>query len=92
MRPQLEWRRQGAAWFFAARGAVHARQYDITDPGLGKRSDNVVVPIASVDGGLHPNFFGWKSQQEEAELPFFGGKLGGDTFGVFRTRPAASPW
>lgn len=51
--PQVEWRRQGAAWFFAARGSVHARQYDLETPlADGERSPNVVVPIASVDGGL----------------------------------------
>ena len=51
--PQVEWRRQGPAWFFAARGAVHARQYEISDPVLSAdRSESVVVPIASLDAGL----------------------------------------
>ncbi|HEX4884364.1 MAG TPA: LPS-assembly protein LptD [Casimicrobiaceae bacterium] len=51
--PQVEWRRQGPSWFVAARGAVHARQYEITDPAAaGDRSENVVVPIASLDAGL----------------------------------------
>ena len=51
--PQVEWRRQGPAWFFAARGSVHARQYDLKTPlPDGERSPNIVVPIASLDGGL----------------------------------------
>ncbi len=51
--PQVEWRRQGSYWFFAARGSVHARQYDLETPlADGERRPNVVVPIASLDGGL----------------------------------------
>jgi LPS-assembly protein len=51
--PQVEWRRQGPYWFFATRGSVHARQYDLETPlSNGERSPNVVVPIASLDGGL----------------------------------------
>lgn len=51
--PQVEFRRQGPAWFFAARGSLHARHYEITDPGRGAdRSESVAVPIASLDGGL----------------------------------------
>jgi LPS-assembly protein len=51
--PQLEWRRQGPSWFFAARGSVHARQYDLRDVAPGaNRSPDVIVPIASLDGGL----------------------------------------
>lgn len=51
--PQVEWRRQGASWFFAARGSVHARQYDLETPlADGERRPNVVVPVASLDGGL----------------------------------------
>ena len=51
--PQLEWRERGPAWFLAARGSVHARQYVLENsvPGSARRPD-VVVPIASVDGGL----------------------------------------
>ena len=51
--PQVEWRRQGAFWSFAARGSVHARRYDL-DTALvdGRRNRDVVVPITSVDGGL----------------------------------------
>jgi LPS-assembly protein len=51
--PQVEWRRQGPSWFVAARGSVHARQYDLETPlADGERRPNVVVPIASLDGGL----------------------------------------
>lgn len=51
--PQVEWRWQGPAWFVAARGAVHARQYEVTDPaGIADRSERVAVPIASLDAGL----------------------------------------
>jgi LPS-assembly protein len=51
--PQVEWRRQSSSWFFAARGSVHARQYDLKDPAPdGDRAPSVVVPIASLDGGL----------------------------------------
>jgi LPS-assembly protein len=51
--PQLEWRRQAPGWFVAARGSVHARQYEISDPVLAAdRSESVVVPIASFDAGL----------------------------------------
>ena len=51
--PQLEYRQQGPAWFFAARGSVHARQYALENSvaGVDRRPD-VVVPIASLDGGL----------------------------------------
>lgn len=52
--PQLEWRRQGAAWFVAARAALHARHYEVTDPARdgGERSESVVLPITSLDAGL----------------------------------------
>ncbi|GIK86042.1 MAG: LPS-assembly protein LptD [Betaproteobacteria bacterium] len=51
--PQAEWRREGAAWFVAARASVHARQYEISDPAAGgDRSEGVVVPLASLDAGL----------------------------------------
>ncbi|HVF64705.1 MAG TPA: LPS-assembly protein LptD [Casimicrobiaceae bacterium] len=51
--PQLEWRRQGPAWFFAARGSVHARKYDLRTPlPDGERSPDVIVPIASLDTGF----------------------------------------
>jgi len=51
--PQVEWRRQGPYWSFAARGSVHARHYDLETPlSDGDRNRSVVVPIASVDGGL----------------------------------------
>jgi LPS-assembly protein len=51
--PRVEWRRDGPAWFFAARGSVQVRYYDLerTDFG-GATTSNVVVPIASLDGGL----------------------------------------
>ncbi|HVE51237.1 MAG TPA: LPS-assembly protein LptD [Casimicrobiaceae bacterium] len=51
--PQFEYSVQAPAGFFAARGSVHARQYVLEDvaPGV-KRRPNVVVPIASLDGGL----------------------------------------
>ena len=51
--PQVEWRRQGSYWSFAARGSVHARHYDLETPlPDGDRNRTVVVPIASLDGGL----------------------------------------
>src|SRR5688572_14532658 len=51
--PQVEWRRSGSYWSFAARGSVHARQYDLRARGIdGDRTPDVVVPIASLDGGL----------------------------------------
>ena len=51
--PQVEWRRSGSYWSFAARGSVHARQYDLRAAGIdGNRTPDVVVPIASLDGGL----------------------------------------
>jgi LPS-assembly protein len=52
--PQLEWRYQTPAAFFAARGSVHARAYaDLpqTTPGTDT-SPSVVVPIGSLDAGL----------------------------------------
>ena len=53
LHPQLEWRERGPAWFVAARASVHARQYSLDNilPGQD-RSPDVVVPIASLDGGL----------------------------------------
>ena len=51
--PQLEWRYQTPGGYFAARGSVHARQYDISDPlRSGDDSPSVVVPIGSLDAGL----------------------------------------
>jgi LPS-assembly protein len=51
--PQFQWRRQGAAWYVAARASVHARQYDLPDPlGGGDDTPSVVVPIGSLDAGL----------------------------------------
>lgn len=60
--PQVEWRRDGPAWFLAARGSVHARRYDL-ERGQGSR--DVVVPIASLDGGL----------VFERDLSAFGGRF-----------------
>ncbi len=50
--PQASWSREGAAWFFTARGSVHMRAYDL-DPGKSTETHpRVAVPIASVDTGL----------------------------------------
>ncbi len=51
--PVVEWRRESSAWFFTARGSLQARQYDISNPAPGSdASPNVLVPIASLDGGI----------------------------------------
>ena len=50
--PGVAWNRQGAAWTFTARGAVHARQYWLDGSGTPDSTPSVAVPIASVDGGL----------------------------------------
>ena len=52
--PQAEWRREGAAWFVAARASVHSRYYDLDNSILrgSDRTRSVTVPIASLDGGL----------------------------------------
>jgi len=50
--PGVAWNRQGAAWSVTARAAVHARQYWLDGSGTSDSTPSVVVPIASVDGGL----------------------------------------
>ena len=50
--PGVAWNRQGAAWSVTARAAVHARKYWLDGVTAADSTPSVVVPIASVDGGL----------------------------------------
>ncbi len=46
------WSKQGPWWFFTARGALHARWYDLATPGPDGANPSVYVPMSSLDGGL----------------------------------------
>jgi LPS-assembly protein len=50
--PTVAWSRRGAAWFFTARGGVHARHYALDHPAGGVSTTSVTLPVASVDAGL----------------------------------------
>lgn len=50
--PTVAWSRRGAAWFFTARGGVHARHYALDHTAGGVSTTSVTLPVASVDAGL----------------------------------------
>jgi LPS-assembly protein len=50
--PTVAWSRRGAAWFFTARGGVHARHYALDPNSSTGSSLGVTIPIVSVDAGL----------------------------------------
>ncbi len=53
--PTATWERQGAAWFFRAKGGVHYRTYSLDTPLAANPPPShidVTTPIASLDGGL----------------------------------------
>lgn len=50
--PTVAWSRRGSAWFFTARGGLHARHYDLDPNSSTPTSVGITLPIASVDAGL----------------------------------------
>ena len=50
--PQVAWKIGTPGWFFAARGGVHLRRYDLDASFGADRTRNLAIPISSLDAGL----------------------------------------